>query len=75
MAKFNVPDQGMEWFREMFGETCVGGKMNRGLTVPSALGSIKKRELSEKELFDAQVLGWLIEMVRLGLITSCKHSF
>ena len=63
LSKMNVPEQGLKWFKNMFKETCVGGKMNRGLTVPSALRSILKRELSEKELFDSQVLGWLIEMV------------
>ena len=63
ISKMNVPEQGLTWFKIMFKEACVGGKMNRGLTVPAALRSILKRELSEKELFDSQVLGWLIEMV------------
>ena len=62
-VKFNVPEQGINWFKEMFQVNCVGGKMNRGLTVPSALQSIKGRDLTDKELFDSQVLGWLIEMV------------
>jgi farnesyl diphosphate synthase len=38
--------------------------MNRGLTVASALASILKRSLNEKEKFDAHVLGWCIEMLQ-----------
>ena len=38
--------------------------MNRGLTVPSALQSILNRQLSEKELFEADVLGWSVELLQ-----------
>ena len=37
--------------------------MNRGLTVVASLRSIVNRDLTEEELFRAQVLGWCIEWV------------
>ena len=37
--------------------------MNRGLTVVSSLRSMKKRDLTEEELLQAEVLGWCVELV------------
>ncbi|KAJ3323414.1 hypothetical protein HDV06_001934 [Boothiomyces sp. JEL0866] len=64
----NLPANGKEWFKQMFDETVQGGKMNRGLTVASALQSLVKRSLNEKELYEAHVLGWCIEMENVGMI-------
>lgn len=37
--------------------------MNRGLTVIASLAAIYGRQLTEEELYLAQVLGWCIEWV------------
>ncbi|KAJ1328586.1 hypothetical protein BSLG_007506 [Batrachochytrium salamandrivorans] len=64
LSSYNLPENGKQWVSRMLDFTVPGGKMNRGLTVPSALGSILKRELSKDELFQAQVLGWCVEFLQ-----------
>ncbi|KAJ3276925.1 Farnesyl pyrophosphate synthetase [Borealophlyctis nickersoniae] len=59
---YNLPDEGKAWLKKMLYYTVPGGKNNRGLTVPSALRSILKRDLTETELFRAQILGWCVEL-------------
>lgn len=60
---YRLPKDGQEWLKAMIQETIPGGKMNRGLTVASSLASILKRNLTKAEQFDADALGWCIEMV------------
>ncbi|KAJ1334377.1 hypothetical protein BSLG_007532 [Batrachochytrium salamandrivorans] len=68
LSSYNLPENGKQWVSRMLDFTVPGGKMNRGLTVPSALGSILKRELSKDELFQAQVLGWCVEFSDVGMV-------
>ncbi|KAK6094023.1 Farnesyl pyrophosphate synthetase [Batrachochytrium dendrobatidis] len=68
LALYRLPENGKEWIRNMLDATVPGGKMNRGLTVPSALESILKRELTADELFQSQVLGWCIEFENVGMV-------
>jgi farnesyl diphosphate synthase len=60
---FNLPQNGRDWVEKMLKETVPGGKMNRGMTVPSSLTSILNRELTPQEKTDANILGWCIELV------------
>ena len=64
LAPFKLPSQGQEWIQQMLKYNCVGGKMNRGLTVKSSLESILKRSLSPLESHRAQVLGWCVELLQ-----------
>lgn len=70
LANYRLPENGVQWFKTMINTTIPGGihhwlgKMNRGLTVASSLKSILKRSLTEKEMFDANLLGWCIEMLQ-----------
>jgi farnesyl diphosphate synthase len=57
LAEYKLPQNGIDWLKKMIYETIPGGKMNRGLTVASSLGSILKRPLTEKEKKDAHILG------------------
>ncbi|KAI9208198.1 isoprenoid synthase domain-containing protein [Polychytrium aggregatum] len=64
LPSYRLPENGREWIENMLKYTVVGGKMNRGLTVPSALRSLKGRELTADELLKAEVLGWCIELLQ-----------
>ncbi|KAJ3095581.1 Farnesyl pyrophosphate synthetase [Phlyctochytrium planicorne] len=61
---FNLPQNGKEWIRNMLVYTIPGGKLNRGLTVVSSLISLKKRNLTQVELRQAEVLGWCVELLQ-----------
>ncbi|KAJ3000156.1 Farnesyl pyrophosphate synthetase [Globomyces sp. JEL0801] len=60
LEQYKLPENGKQWFKNMFLETVPGGKMNRGLTVPSALSSIFKRPLTEKEQTDANLQAFFL---------------
>jgi farnesyl diphosphate synthase len=64
IAQFRLPPQGVKWIEEMLPYTTVGGKMNRGLTVFSALKSILKDNVSQTQKTQAQVLGWSVELLQ-----------
>ncbi|KAJ3183177.1 Farnesyl pyrophosphate synthetase [Gaertneriomyces sp. JEL0708] len=64
LDKFRVPAEGKEHIKKMLYYTVPGGKMNRGLTVPASLKSILKRDLTQQELFKAQILGWCVELLQ-----------
>ncbi|TPX69123.1 hypothetical protein SpCBS45565_g02651 [Spizellomyces sp. 'palustris'] len=67
---YRAPAEGKEHIRKMLNYTVAGGKMNRGLTVPSALRSLLKRDLTSDELLRAQVLGWCIEWLQAFFLIS-----
>jgi farnesyl diphosphate synthase len=64
LGLFKVPAQGKEWILKMLEHNALGGKMNRGMTVKSALQSILKRELTPQETLEAQILGWCVELLQ-----------
>ncbi|KAI8824143.1 isoprenoid synthase domain-containing protein [Fimicolochytrium jonesii] len=64
LGNYKVPKEGVEHIKRMLHYTVPGGKLNRGLTVPSALKSLFKRDLTKDELFKAQVLGWGVEWLQ-----------
>ncbi len=64
IAQYRLPPQGMKWIENMLPYTVVGGKMNRGLTVLSALCSILKGNVSPAQKTQAQVLGWSVELLQ-----------
>lgn len=59
------------WFRKSMEYNCLGGKMNRGLSV---LDSYKRlvpdKELTEDEVKDARILGWMIEWLQAFFLVS-----
>eukprot|EP00048_Salpingoeca_helianthica_P015137 m.225226 g.225226 ORF g.225226 m.225226 type:complete len:356 (-) comp16647_c0_seq1:76-1143(-) len=72
--KTNYPDfdQGaIKWFQESFEYNCLGGKMNRGLSVLDTFRHLKApAEPTAEEIEDAQVLGWCIEWLQAFFLVS-----
>lgn len=48
----------------------VGGKCNRGMSVPDSVSLLLNKELSEEEYFHAATLGWLIELLQAFFLVS-----
>ncbi|CAH0479746.1 unnamed protein product [Peronospora belbahrii] len=64
-TKYQLPQEALEWVDEMVEYNCIGGKLNRGLSVihctkEMAPDKILTLELKEK----ASVLGWCIEWLQ-----------
>lgn len=48
----------------MLRENTVGGKCNRGMSVPDSVSILLGKELSEEQYFQAATLGWMIELLQ-----------
>ncbi|KIZ02614.1 hypothetical protein MNEG_5340 [Monoraphidium neglectum] len=61
------PADAKAWLREMLDYNVPGGKLNRGMAVYDVLAAMKGPEnLSVEDIFQANALGWCIELVRIG---------
>lgn len=48
----------------------LGGKCNRGMSVPDSVSLLLGRPLEEKEYFQAATLGWMIELLQAFFLVS-----
>src|SRR3569833_2570724 len=48
----------------------VGGKCNRGMSVPDSVSMLLGRPLSEDEYFKAAALGWMTELLQAFFLVS-----
>lgn len=64
LPSFELPDRLQEYFAKMQQYNCVGGKMNRGLSVLDTFATLKNRGLMKRETAQAHVLGWCVELLQ-----------
>nr|CCA25012.1 farnesyl pyrophosphate synthetase putative [Albugo laibachii Nc14] len=60
----DMPQDAIEWIREVMEYNCLGGKLNRGLLVVECAKSLFGEELSPEIKRKANILGWCIELVQ-----------
>lgn len=48
----------------------MGGKCNRGMSVPDAVSTLKNAKLSEEEYFQSATLGWMVELLQAFFLVS-----
>ncbi|KAF9162535.1 Farnesyl pyrophosphate synthetase [Actinomortierella ambigua] len=71
LRSLNIPQNAIEWFDRSMRHNVLGGKMNRGLTVAATLRILKgDKDLSEEEIFKANLLGWCIEWLQAFFLVS-----
>ncbi|KAN0053262.1 hypothetical protein ACTA71_009711 [Dictyostelium dimigraforme] len=67
----NFPKESIQWIEIMLKTNTLGGKMNRGISVLHSLESLNEgRFLSSNEIFQAQILGWCIELFQAFFLVS-----
>ena len=68
MKTNEMPNEALEWCKEMMDYNVPGGKLNRGLTVVAVQRTLTKtkwgRELTALEFCRASVLGWALEFLQ-----------
>lgn len=68
MKQSEMPPAALEWSKTMMDYTVPGGKLNRGLTVVAVHRTLTQanhgRDLTEREVARASVLGWAIEFLQ-----------
>ncbi|KAL1990010.1 hypothetical protein VTN49DRAFT_7207 [Thermomyces lanuginosus] len=68
--KYEVPENAMKWFETNLNANLVGGKMNRGMSVPDSAIALLGRPLTKEELFHTTLLGWLTEVLQAFFLVS-----
>ncbi|KAI1103281.1 terpenoid synthase [Jackrogersella minutella] len=70
VKKYNLPKEQQEWYKKMLEINTLGGKCNRGMSVPDSVSLLLNKELSEQEYFQASTLGWMIELLQAFFLVS-----
>ncbi|KAL2130568.1 hypothetical protein VTI74DRAFT_6236 [Chaetomium olivicolor] len=67
---YNLPTQALEWYKKSLEINAVGGKCNRGMSVPDSVSLLLGRPLTEDEYFKAATLGWMTELLQAFFLVS-----
>ncbi|KAI0429501.1 farnesyl pyrophosphate synthetase [Xylaria sp. FL1042] len=68
--QYKLPQQYLEWYKKSLEVNAVGGKCNRGMSVPDSVSLLVNRPLTEQEYFQAATLGWMIELLQAFFLVS-----
>ncbi|EPE05374.1 farnesyl pyrophosphate synthetase [Ophiostoma piceae UAMH 11346] len=69
-ASFKLPPAYLEWYKQSLEINAIGGKCNRGMSVPDSVSVLLDRGLSEDEYFKAATLGWMTELLQAFFLVS-----
>lgn len=65
LKSINMPEDSIAWYRQNLEHNCVGGKLNRGLSVIDTLQILTKQsDLDQSTYQKASVLGWSVELLQ-----------
>ncbi|GAB1314388.1 Farnesyl pyrophosphate synthase [Madurella fahalii] len=67
---YNLPEQALDWYKLSLETNAVGGKCNRGMSVPDSASLLLGRALTEVEYFKAAALGWMTELLQAFFLVS-----
>ncbi|KAK3934818.1 farnesyl pyrophosphate synthetase [Diplogelasinospora grovesii] len=62
--QYKLPKQALDWYKQSLEVNAVGGKCNRGMSVPDSVSLLLGRALTEDEYFQAATLGWITELLQ-----------
>ncbi|RYP02373.1 hypothetical protein DL764_005822 [Monosporascus ibericus] len=67
---YKLPKDQLDWYKRSLEVNTLGGKCNRGMSVPDSVSLLLGKPLSEEEYFKAATLGWLIELLQAFFLVS-----
>lgn len=66
-----LPQDAVQWFADSLQYNCVGGKLNRGVSVVDTYQLLTgKKELGDEEYYRLALLGWFIELLQAFFLVS-----
>lgn len=68
--QYKLPENARQWFEASLKANIVGGKMNRGMSVPDTASILLGRPLTEEELKHLSLLGWFTELLQAFFLVS-----
>ncbi|KLU82791.1 farnesyl pyrophosphate synthase [Magnaporthiopsis poae ATCC 64411] len=67
---YKLPEKELAWYKKNLEVNPLGGKCNRGMSVPDTASVLLGRPLSEDEYFKAATLGWTTELLQAFFLVS-----
>lgn len=67
---YSPPESALDWFRQNLTENTLGGKYNRGMSVPDSVSILLGRRLDDEQYFQAATLGWATELLQAFFLVS-----
>ncbi|KAK3325396.1 isoprenoid synthase domain-containing protein [Apodospora peruviana] len=67
---YKLPAKELEWYKRSLETNPLGGKCNRGMSVPDSVSLLLGKALSEDEYFHAATLGWMTELLQAFFLVS-----
>ncbi|RYP12663.1 hypothetical protein DL767_011198 [Monosporascus sp. MG133] len=67
---YKLPQDQLDWYKRSLEVNTLGGKCNRGMSVPDTASLLLGKPLSEEEYFKAATLGWLVELLQAFFLVS-----
>ncbi|OQS04034.1 farnesyl pyrophosphate synthetase [Thraustotheca clavata] len=62
--KYSMPEEALQWVNEMVDYNCIGGKLNRGISVIHCAEALAQGPLTPEARKKAAILGWCIEWLQ-----------
>ncbi|KAG9242934.1 farnesyl diphosphate synthase [Calycina marina] len=67
---YKLPEEFVSWYKASLNSNTIGGKCNRGMSVPDSVSMLREAPLSEKEYFETATLGWMTELLQSFFLVS-----
>ncbi|KAG5924758.1 hypothetical protein E4U61_006931 [Claviceps capensis] len=67
---YNLPQMELDWLKSNLQVNPLGGKCNRGMSVPDSVSLLLGRPLNEDEYFQSATLGWMTELLQAFFLVS-----
>ncbi|KAF7554245.1 hypothetical protein G7Z17_g3091 [Cylindrodendrum hubeiense] len=67
---YKLPKEQLDWYTKNLEVNPIGGKCNRGMSVPDSVSLLLGKTLSEDEYFHAATLGWMTELLQAFFLVS-----
>ncbi|KAG5940632.1 hypothetical protein E4U53_007556 [Claviceps sorghi] len=67
---YKLPQVELDWLKANLRTNTLGGKCNRGMSVPDSVSLLLGRPLDEQEYFHAATLGWMTELLQAFFLVS-----
>ncbi|KAG9234697.1 farnesyl diphosphate synthase [Amylocarpus encephaloides] len=68
--EYKLPEQFVTWYKASLNANTIGGKCNRGMSVPDSVSILLDGPLSEEQYFQAATLGWMTELLQAFFLVS-----
>jgi farnesyl diphosphate synthase len=67
---YKLPQTELDWFKTNLETNPLGGKCNRGMSVPDSVSILTGKPLDEETYFQAATLGWMTELLQAFFLVS-----